>query len=145
MNGRFETFTVLIAKINRSIRRIKSQEMAEYDLKSSHVSCIYYIYSSGTLTATELCERSEEDKATVSRALDYLEKNEYIVRDTSSGRRYKSTLSLTEKGREVGDKLTFKIDSMLNEVGTRLSESEREEMYRCLTIVSDSLDAIGSR
>ena len=75
MNERFETFTVLISRISRNIRKIKNQEMAEYGLRSAHVSCLYYIYSVKNITATELCERCEEDKATVSRAIDYLEKD----------------------------------------------------------------------
>ena len=43
MQDRFEAFTVLIAKISRSIRRIKADEMAEYDLKATHVNCLYYL------------------------------------------------------------------------------------------------------
>ena len=68
MTERFETFTVLIAKISRNIRKIKNQEMAEYDLRSSHISCLYYLYCTDKLTATELCDRCEEDKATISRS-----------------------------------------------------------------------------
>ena len=75
---RFETFTVLINRISRSIRRIKNQEMAEYNLRSAHVSCLYYLYTNKGATATDLCERCEEDKATISRALDYLENGGYI-------------------------------------------------------------------
>ena len=45
MQERFETFTVLINRISRDIRRIKNQEMAVYHLRSAHVSCLYYIYS----------------------------------------------------------------------------------------------------
>lgn len=78
MEQRFETFTVLITKINRNIRKIKNREMAEYNLKGPHISCLYFIYLSGGLTATELCERCEEDKATVSRSLDFLEKNGFV-------------------------------------------------------------------
>ena len=74
MKERFETFTVLINRISRNIRKIKNYEMAEYNLKSSHISCLYYLYMENGLTATDLCERCEEDKATISRALDYLEK-----------------------------------------------------------------------
>ena len=57
MEERFETFTVLINRISRNIRKIKNQEMAEYQLRSAHVSCLYYLYLSERLTATELCER----------------------------------------------------------------------------------------
>ena len=37
MTERFETFTVLINRISRNIRKIKNHEMAEYDLRSAHV------------------------------------------------------------------------------------------------------------
>ena len=40
MQERFETFTVLINRISRDIRRIKNQEMASYHLRSAHVSQI---------------------------------------------------------------------------------------------------------
>ena len=56
MNNRFETFTVLITSINRLIRRIKTETMAQYDLKSPHVSCLYYLYMHPGMTAAELCE-----------------------------------------------------------------------------------------
>ncbi|MBQ7849394.1 MAG: MarR family transcriptional regulator, partial [Clostridia bacterium] len=78
MDNRFETFTVLLNRISRSIRRIKLQEMSEYGLRSSHTSCLYYLYAESGLTAAELCERCEEDKATISRALEYLENNGYL-------------------------------------------------------------------
>ena len=81
MQQRFETFTVLIAKISRSIRRIKAEEMSEFHLKGPHVSCLYYLTQLGPLTAGQLCDRCEEDKAAVSRSLEYLEQNGYVTRD----------------------------------------------------------------
>ncbi len=145
MNERFETFTVLIAKISRNIRKIKNQEMAEYDLRSSHISCLYYLYGTEGMTATDLCEKCEEDKATISRSLDYLEKHGYLTCEAKSAKRYKSPLILTSLGREAGKKITDKINRVLNETGMSLTEQERDEFYRSLTIISDSLDAIGNR
>ena len=75
MKERFETFTVLINRISRNIRKIKNNEMAEYNLRSAHISCLYYLYSGKYVTATELCEKCEEDKAGISRGIDYLEKD----------------------------------------------------------------------
>ena len=140
MKERFETFTVLIAKISRNIRRIKNQEMAEYGLRSAHISCLYQLYSAGFLTATELCERCEEDKATISRALDYLEENNYITCESKLAKRYKSPLSLTEKGKDVGKKIADKINYVLDEICIGLTEKERIEFYRCLNIISNSLE-----
>ena len=140
MTERFETFTVLINKISRNIKKIKNQEMAEYGLRSTHVSCLYYLYSAESLTATELCERCEEDKATISRALEYLETEGFIVCASAAEKRYRSPLSLTERGREIGEKITEKINCVLDEICIDLDEAQREEFYRSLAIISDSLE-----
>ena len=104
MTERFETFTVLLNKISRNVKKIKNQELAEYGLRSAHVSCIYYLYAANSLTATELCERCEEDKATISRALDVLEEKGFIVCQSQATKRYKSLWNLTEKGQKAGQK-----------------------------------------
>ncbi|MGN0169992.1 MAG: MarR family winged helix-turn-helix transcriptional regulator [Lachnospiraceae bacterium] len=145
MEQRFERFTVLIAKINRNIRKIKNLEMAEYELRSSHISCIYYLYLTEGLTASQLCERCEEDKATISRSLDYLEKNGYLTCESKCAKRYKSPILLTEKGKQVGKKIADKINHILDEVGEALSEEERISLYRSLTTICERLDKISKR
>ena len=145
MKERFETFTVLINRISRNIRKIKNCEMSEYNLRSVHISCIYYLHSSNALTATDLCERCEEDKATISRALDYLEKNGYLTCESKSAKRYKSPLILTDKGVEVGKKITEKINFVLDEISTQLTEEERLQFYHSLALISKGLDNIANK
>ena len=141
MQERFETFTVLINRISRATRKIKNQEMADYHLRSAHVSCLYYVYSLENVTSAELCEHCEEDKATISRAVDYLETNGFLLRGTSA-KRYKSPLLLTEKGRDAGKRIAEKIGGILETVSHALTEKERIEFYRCLSTISRSLEAI---
>ena len=69
MEQRFETFTALVTGISRVIRKIKTEEMAEFHLKGPHVSCLYYWYKEGTLTAKALCDLCDVDKANMSRIL----------------------------------------------------------------------------
>ena len=142
MQERFETFTVLINRISRNIRKIKNQEMADYNLRSVHVSCLYYLYTNKGATATDLCERCEEDKATISRALDYLENEGYLTRDSKSSKRYKSPLLLTSKGNEAGKKIADKIDGVLDTISADLTEEERIAFYRCLSVISQSLEKV---
>lgn len=142
MKERFETFTVLINRISRNIRRLKNLEMEEYNLKSAHISCLYYLYQSDGLTASELCERCEEDKATISRTLEYLEKNGYLSCETKSEKRYRSPLLLTERGKATAAKIAEKIDDVLEEIGEGLTEEERAIFYRSLSIISDRLEKI---
>ena len=140
MKERFQTFTVLISKISRNIRKIKNQEMAEYGLRSVHVTCLYYLYTSDALTATDLCERCEEDKATISRGLDFLEENGFILCKSNLAKRYKAKLILTEKGKEVGKKISDKVNFVLDEICVDLSEEQRAEFYKSLAVISDSLE-----
>ena len=142
MEERFGTFTVLINRISRNIRKIKNFEMAEYNLRSPHISCLYYLYRFNGLTATDLCERCEEDKATISRSLDYLEKNGYLICETKSAKRYKSPLILTEKGQTVGKEIAEKIERVLEEISVGLTEEERTRFYRSLSIISESLEKV---
>ncbi len=142
MEARFETFTALITKISRNIRRIKTLEMAEFDLKSPHVSCLYHLYMAKGLTATALAEKCEEDKAAISRSLDYLEQNGFLVCDAEKSKRYKSRLTLTEKGEMVGREISRKVEGVLCDVSVGLSDRDREDFYRYLHIISQNLDDI---
>ena len=140
MTDRYEAFTKLINLINRNIRKIKNKEMAEYNLRSPHISCLYYLYKTNNLTATELCELCEEDKATISRSLDYLEKNGYLFCKCQSKKRYNSPFELTESGLIAGKKIADKIDLVLDKINDAISDKDREILYSCLNAISESID-----
>ena len=142
MAERFEMFTVLIAKASRYIKRLKTEEMSEFNLKTPHVSCIYYLYKKEKLTSKELCDICEEDKASISRSLEYLETNGYIRCLDQMKKRYKSSLVLTEKGLRVGKKIEEKIDNILTESSKGLSEEHRKIFYESFALICENLQKI---
>lgn len=142
MQERFKAFTLLMAHISRSIRKIKTEEMAEFNLKSQHVSCLYYLYRGGTLTAKALCDACDEDKANISRSIEYLEENGYLVSTAQQSRRYKRLLSLTEKGEDVGRRLAERVDDVLHRASAGVSDEDRAVMYRCLDTININLQMI---
>jgi DNA-binding MarR family transcriptional regulator len=142
MQERFQTFTILIARLNRYIRKIKTEEMAEFNLKSPHVSCLYYLYKADSLTAKELCDICEEDKANISRSIEFLEKNGYLVCRSRTEKRYKSPLVLTEKGKAAGEHIVCKIDAILDSLSEGVPDEDRAIMYRSLSVICDNLQKI---
>ena len=149
MNNRFETFTLLITSLSRSIRRIKTETMAQYDLKSPHVSCLYYLYKQPGMTAAELCEVCEEDKAAISRSLLFLEQKGYLMRELSSERgdrhgtkHYRAPLTLTEEGGRIAGDLVLKVDHVLEAVSQGVSEEDRAVMYAALEQINRNLRVI---
>ena len=145
LDGRFALFTLLIARLSRSVKRIKSEEMAEFQLKGPHVSCLYYLSLSDGLTASALCERCDEDKAAISRSLEYLQTHGYITAGGSTARRYKTPLYLTETGWAVCGVIHARIASIVEAASTGLTEEERQTMYRALQTISTNLDDICGR
>ena len=125
MLERFETFTVLINRINRNIRKIKNHEMSDYNLRSAHISCLYYIYHNKGITSSELCE-----------------KNGFITIEHEENKKYKSPIVLTDKGEETGKNISEKINRIIAEAGGNLTGSERVLFYRILTSISNNLDSI---
>ena len=142
MEERFQTFTVLVTDINRSIHKLKTKEMEEFDLKSSHVSCLYYLFKTGSMTATELCDICREDKANISRAIKSLEDNGYVVCNSKKQKRYQSQLTLTDMGAQVASRIAKKIDKVLDAVSEGVSDEHRAIMYHALAKISANLQKL---
>ena len=142
MKERFRTFTVLITKISRSIRKIKTGEMDELNLKSPHVSCLYYLHKMGAMPAKELCDICKEDKAAMSRSIRELEMNGYIECNTNLKKRYNSPLSLTEKGEKIGISIAEKVDRVLDLASEGLSDEKRIIFYESLELITENLEKL---
>ncbi len=137
---RFERFTVLVNRILRSIHRIKSNETSKLGLKSTHVTCLYYLLrEGGKLTAKELCDVCGEDKAAVSRAIDDLEKNGLVACECKAEKRYRSPIVLTAEGEKSSREISARVDEVLKTASDGLSEEMRSVLYESLNIISDNL------
>lgn len=140
---RFNKFTTQVNKIVRNIYRIKCEETGKLGLKGTHVSCLYYLYRAETpLTAVELCSVCGEDKAAISRAVDYLGGEGYLKCGSGTQKKYKSPISLTEKGRETGKIISEKVESILVDASRGLTEEKRAVFYESLDLISDNLQQI---
>ena len=135
--GRFETFSILIAKINRNVRKLKSREMEQFDLRSTHVQYIYHLYKERSLSLKQLSDICIADKAAVSRVIDELQNLGYVKK--SDRHQYKHSYSLTKLGEEVGEKLSLRIDSVIEAAGSGLSDEERITFYSNLAKISENL------
>ena len=143
MQEQFKLFTVLIASINRNIRRVKTEIMAEHELKCPHVSTIYYLYVEEKLTLKELCELCREDKGAISRSVKSLAEDG-LVDSNYISKKYKNKLSLTEKGKIIGKEIANKIDIAVREATEGLTEEEKDYVYHGLSTINKNLQNLCS-
>ena len=142
MNQRFEVFVTAIAQINRSIQRLKSQEMADLGLKGTHVMCLYQLQQHPEgLTAVQLAQACDEDKAAISRSVAELRALGLVKSESGTGRKYRMPILLTDKGAEVTQAMNQKIMDAVLTAAQGYSEAEREIFYRVLLQVADNLTA----
>lgn len=142
MPSKYNNFKVLITKITRGIHKVEESEMQQINLKSQHISCLYYLSLGKALRAKDIVDEYLEDKGQVSRSLDYLETNGYILCDSDAPKRYNAYYSLTEKGKKIATYVGKKIDEIVQKVAGFLSDDERRIMYKCMNKISTNLDEL---
>lgn len=138
MQEQFKIFTGLIGSINRNIRKVKTEIMAEHNLKCPHVSPLYYLYLDKELTLKQLCQKCNEDKGVMSRSVNSLEQ-EGLVDTNFINKKYKNKLRLTENGKVVGKDIVEKINQAIVYATQSLTEEDKDSIYRTLTLINKNL------
>lgn len=144
MEERFEAFVGLITQIYKSIQKIKGLEMTEQGLRGNHTMCLYNLgrHPDG-LTCAQLTTLCEEDKAAISRTLAELETRGYVRREAPAGSgKYRAKLLLTEKGQVVARFIRKRAESIVEQGGEGLTDSQRESLYASLSLISQNLQSL---
>ena len=143
MLDRFEKFSLAIAEINRCWHKIAGEELAKYNLKSSHVNYLLVLarYPEG-LTAPKLAELCDRDKADVSRMLSILETKKLVTKDGIGSNRYRGCLRLTPEGKTVAEALSRRAELAVEQAGAGLTEENRAIFYGSLDTIAKNLRRI---
>lgn len=143
MVGRFEVFTLGLSEIMSSWNKIAAEEMKAFGLKGTYVIYLIALYKHPEgLTAANLSEKCNRDKAEVSRAVASFEKKGLIKRENTTVNGYRAKITLTEQGRESTKALRERVKLAVEKGGEGLSETERENFYNALEKISINLKKI---
>ncbi len=139
--NRFEIFSTAVLRLVKAVQGIKTQKMAEYDLKGTGAVCLCRIYeSTGGLTAAELARVCEVDKAQISRTMAELTARALVVREGEG--RYKLKYQLTPAGAEIAADVVKTMYAIEETVAKGLTESELDGFYSALYRLCDNFDAL---
>lgn len=141
MISRYEQFSALISGIQRGIQRIERDEMEKLGYKGAYAQYLAAMrrYKDG-LTAAQLCEICDRDKAAVSRILVEMEQKGLVQRE--GGAAYRASLQLTDKGRSVAELVCRKGQNAVEAGGVGLTEEDRRIYFAALEKIAGNLEAI---
>ena len=143
MLTRYEMFSAYVSHIHRSIQKIERDEMIRFGYKGAFAQYLTAMarYPEG-VTAAQLCDICDRDKAAVSRAIAEMEEKQLIHRDTTSDNAYRARLMLTDTGREAATFVLQRGRDAVGAVGADLSDADRTAFYAALEKIAANLDAI---
>lgn len=143
MIERFSQFCTSIASIQRSILKIERTEMAKYGLKGPHANCLVAMarYPEG-ITAARLCDICDKDKAAISRTVSELEDAGMVLRQDPEGKRYRSVLRLSEKGKEIASRVNDMVLLAVAKASDGYDKEKQQVFARVLNLVAGNLQEI---
>ena len=145
MKGRYEQFTGLISSINRSIQKIEREEMVKYGYKGAYAQYLTVLERNPEgLTAAQLCELSDRDKAAVSRIVAEMVDKGLVVRESANDNLYRAKIKLTDEGRRVADHVAERAVAAVEAGGQGLTDENRTAFYEALSLIADNLQHIGA-
>ena len=143
MISKYELFSASVSSLYRDIQRIERRETAKYGMKGPHAQCLLAMsrYPEG-ITATQICDICEKDKAAVSRTLAELVENGLVLRTARTGSRYRALLTLTEKGKDAARTVNEKAQIAVELAGAGLDDAQREVFSAVLDVIAGNLHTI---
>lgn len=143
MLSRFEQFSFVISGINRYIQKLERDEMVKYGYKGAFAQYLAVLnrHPDG-LTAAQLCDICDKDKAAVSRIAAEMEAKGLILRECDNDSGYRARLKLTKEGRQAAGYVCRKAQAAVAAVGSQLTDEERKTFYATLDLIASKLQTL---
>lgn len=143
MVSRYEQFTTAISSIYHYFQKIERDEMEQYGLRGTYTQYLLAIErSEDGITAAQLSELCEKDKAAVSRAVTEMEAQGLVRRSSNGERAYRARLFLTEEGKRAAEFVRQRSRMAVDLAGNGLSDDDRAVLYSALELIASNLQKI---
>ena len=140
MLGRYEQFSFIVSVINRQIQKIERDEMEKHGYKGAFAQYLMVMrHHPEGVTATQLCELCDKDKAAVSRVVNEMVEKNLVVRSSAKETLYRAKLTLTEEGRLIAEYVAERAMTAVAAVGNELTDEERKMFYSTLDFIAERL------
>lgn len=140
MIERFERFSYAVSEISRHWHKLTSDEMAKYGLKGTHSIYLLTLFKHPEgLSALQLCQLCDRDKADVSRMMSIMEEKGLVSKECAGTSKYRGIFHLTESGIDAADHVQKRANIAVEFAGKDLTEENREIFYTAMKSIINNL------
>lgn len=146
MQGRYEQFSYIVSVINRHIQKIERDEMVKHGHKGAFAQYLMAMrhYPDG-VTAAQLSELCDKDKAAVSRVIGEMVEKGLVQRTSNNETMYRAKLTLTEAGHKIAEFVSQRGSAAVEAVGNELTDEQRKMFYATLDFIAGKLQTLSQQ
>ncbi len=122
----------IIDELSRAGQIYLQHEFSRYNIGYAQVKTLLYLAENKDKTQKELVQYLNLDKSSITSQLQILEKNGYIVRQTSKVDARKQVVNITDKANIKLPELKIVFASWTNTLLTGFNEKERSDIFKYL-------------
>ncbi len=143
MVERFEQFSALISTAYRLVQKLEREEMEKYGLKGALAQYLLVMsHHPEGITAAQLCDACDKDKAAVSRVISEMEAKGLLVRLGEKEQAYRALLMLTDAGKQAAAFVAERASVAVVKANEGLSDAHRKIFYTALERIAANLQKI---
>ena len=98
-----------------------------YDVNKTQLRALVFMKNYGEISMTELCEKLNIEKGSLTSMIDDLSKKGYVYREKNLKDRRKYMIVITEEGKQIAADFTEKLSNDLEEKFFKLNTEDREK------------------
>jgi DNA-binding MarR family transcriptional regulator len=146
MMSRFERFSYAIFGISHHWHKISGDEMKKYGLKGTYAVYLITMYRcKDGITAAQLCEMCNRDKADVSRAISAMEKQGLVKKEGVNQNLYRAQIKLTDEGLAAAEKVQKRASLAVEIAGKDLTDEKRSTFYEALELIASNMQILSEK
>lgn len=138
----------VIEFLSKTFPKIYSSLYLEYlkeytinnDINRTQLRALVFVKKNGDISMSDLCERLNIEKGSLTTMVDDLAKKGYILRSRDTKDRRKYILSLTDNGESVAIDFIEKLGEKLEERFLRLTEIDRRNFIQAIGTLEELLN-----
>ena len=136
----YDRFGEILYILHKNNRKYLNDALAEYDLNLLQAMCILTIHQKNDTTQKELTEILYLTKSGITKAINKLQNEGFVIKEKSSKDNRKYVLKLTEKGKEIIPHLIAVNDEWEEKIGLTELDDEFIENLKDMTYKSIELN-----
>lgn len=138
----------IIEFLSKTFPKIYSSLYLEYlkeytlnnDINRTQLRALVFVKKNGDISMSDLCERLNIEKGSLTTMVDDLSKKGYVLRNRDTKDRRKYILSITQDGEEIASDFIQRLGIKLEERFLNLNESDRTSFMAAINTLETILN-----